>query len=68
MKLDDEWVPENEESEEEIDIDEAKKELFEKINNVKHTLSGNLNVDILKSNLKYMKNDIKLKNYQVNYI
>lgn len=65
--MDDEWLPQNEEIsyEEEVDIDEAKKELFEKVQNVKRTLSQNSNIDILKFNMKYMKDNIKLKNYQV---
>ncbi|OUM67000.1 hypothetical protein PIROE2DRAFT_5603 [Piromyces sp. E2] len=65
--MDDEWVPDSDSKfeEEEVDIDEAKKELIEKVQNVKQRLSENYNIDISTTNLKYMKNDIKLKNYQV---
>jgi len=67
--MDDEWVPDSytddEEEEENIDIDEVKKVLIEKVQNVKQKLGENYNIDISKTNLKYMKNDIKLKNYQV---
>jgi SNF2 family DNA or RNA helicase len=65
--MEDEWLPQNEyeSSEEEVDIDEVKKELFEKVQNIKQTLSENFNIDILKNNLRYMKDNIKLKNYQV---
>ena len=68
--MEDEWLPQNEyeSSEEEVDIDEVKKELFEKVQNIKQTLSENFNIDILKNNLRYMKDNIKLKNYQVIYL